>query len=77
MRRGGKHFGEDIICCCAHTVGVPCGTPLSRLHTPAAEDARSLLVVLRRGSLTAAEDSTGHTYQTMATWMRRARRPRR
>jgi hypothetical protein len=45
---------------------------LYRLHTPAAEVARSLLVVLRRGSLTAAEEITGHKYETIARWLRRA-----
>lgn len=40
-----------------------------RLHTPAAEVARSLLVVMRRGSLSAAEEITGHKYETLGRWL--------
>lgn len=42
------------------------------LHTPAAEVARSLLVVMRRGSLHAAEEVTGHKYETLGEWLRQA-----
>jgi hypothetical protein len=42
------------------------------LRTSAAEVARSLLVVMRRGSLNAAEELTGHKYETLADWLRRA-----
>jgi hypothetical protein len=45
---------------------------LYRLHTPAVDVARSLLVVLRRGSLSAAEELTGHKSETIARWLRRA-----
>lgn len=57
---------------CGRTFGATFGTPLYRLRTPAAEVARSLLVVLRRGSLTAAEEQTGHKYETIGRWLRRA-----
>lgn len=43
-----------------------------RLHTPAAEVASSLLVVMRRGSLSAAEEITGHKYETLGRWLRSA-----
>lgn len=43
-----------------------------RLKTPAAEVARALLVVMRRGSLCAAEEITGHKYETIGEWLRRA-----
>jgi hypothetical protein len=43
-----------------------------RLHTPAAEVAQALLVVMRRGSLRAAEEITGHKYETIGEWLRRA-----
>jgi transposase-like protein len=59
-RGGGKTFGPTL------------GTPLYRLHTPAAEVARSLLVVMRRGSLSAAEELTGHKYETLGRWLRAA-----
>ena len=48
------------------------GTPLYRLHTPAPEVARSLLMVMRRGSLSAAEEITGHKYETLGRWLRAA-----
>src|SRR5260370_958724 len=41
-------------------------------HTPVAEVAQALLVVMRRGSLRAAEEITGHTYETIGAWLRRA-----
>lgn len=47
-------------------------TPMYRLHTPAAEVADSLLVVMRRGSLSAAEEITGHKYATLGRWLRAA-----
>lgn len=43
-----------------------------RLHTPVAEVTQALLVVMRRGSLRAAEEITGHKYETIGEWLRRA-----
>jgi hypothetical protein len=37
-----------------------------------AEVARTLLVVMRRGSLSAAEEITGHKYETIGRWLRMA-----
>ena len=42
------------------------------LKTPAAEVAQALLVVMRRGSLRAAEEITGHKYETISAWLKRA-----
>jgi hypothetical protein len=42
------------------------------LKTPAAEVARALLVVMRRSSLRAAEEITGHKYETISDWLKRA-----
>ena len=39
------------------------------LKTPAAEVAQALLIVMRRGSLRAAEEITGHKYETISTWL--------
>jgi hypothetical protein len=47
------------------------GTPLFHLHTPLSEIVRAILIVLRRGSLRAAEEQTGHNYETIAAWIRR------
>jgi len=57
---------------CRRTFGPTTGTALYRLKTPPAEVARSLLVVLRRGSLLAAEELPGHTYETVGRWLRQA-----
>lgn len=60
-------------CCrCERTFGLTFGTPLYRLRTPATEVAQSLLIVMRRGSLSAAEEITGHKYETIGVWLRRA-----
>ena len=48
------------------------GTPMDGLHTEASEVAQALLIVMRRGSLRAAEEITGHKYETIGEWLRRA-----
>ena len=72
--RNGRTRGRQRWVCagCAHSFGPTTGTPLYRLKTPPAEVARALLVVLRRGSLRAAEEITGHKYETIGRWLRRA-----
>jgi transposase-like protein len=57
---------------CGKTFGPTHGTPLYGLHTPAAEIARTLLVLMRRGSLRAAEEVTGHKAETVLKWLLRA-----
>ena len=42
------------------------------LKTPAAEVAQALLIVMRRGSLRAAQEITGHKYETISVWLKRA-----
>jgi hypothetical protein len=42
------------------------------LKTEAAEVAQALLIVMRRGSLRAAEEITGHKYETISGWLKRA-----
>lgn len=42
------------------------------LHTEVSEVAHALLIVMRRGSLRAAEEITGHKYETIGHWLRRA-----
>jgi len=36
------------------------------------EVAQALLIVMRRGSLRAAEEITGHKYETISVWLKRA-----
>jgi hypothetical protein len=43
-----------------------------RLRTPPQEVCRALLVVMRRGRVRAAEEITGHKYETIGRWLRLA-----
>ncbi len=74
VRDGHTRTGRQRFACrgCGKTFGPTLGTPLYRLHTPPAEVAWSLLVVMRRGSLSAAEEVTGHKYETLGRWLRAA-----
>jgi transposase-like protein len=57
---------------CRRTFGPTTGTAMYRLKTPPVEVAHALLIVLRRGSLLAAEELTGHKYETIGRWLRQA-----
>jgi transposase-like protein len=73
IRNGSKHGRKRYHCRgCGRFWGETEGTPLYGLKTPVAEIAQALLVVMRRGSLRAAEEITGHKYETIGTWLRRA-----
>ena len=69
--RNGTIKGRQRYHCrdCGAWFGETHGTPLYRLRTPPAEIARALLAVLRRGSLRAAAEQTGHTYETISPWL--------
>ncbi len=72
--RNGSHRGRQRSHCrnCQRYFGETQGTPMSGLKTPAAEVAQALLIVMRRGSLRAAEEITGHKYETISEWLKRA-----
>jgi transposase-like protein len=72
--RNGSHRGRQRYQCrsCKTYFGETQGTPMYGLKTPAAEVAQALLVVMRRGSLRAAEEITGHKYETISAWLKRA-----
>lgn len=72
--RNGSHRGRQRYCCrtCQTYFGDTQGTPMYGLKTPAAEVAQALLIVMRRGSLRAAEEITGHKYETISAWLKRA-----
>ena len=74
VRKNGSSRGHPRRHCpdCGKSFGVTHGTPLYRLHTPAEEIARTLLIVMRRGSLQAAEEISGHKYETISKWLHRA-----
>jgi transposase-like protein len=59
---------------CGAWFGETEGTPLYGLRTPVEEIAQALLIVMRRGSLRAAEEVTGHKYETIGTWLHLAAR---
>lgn len=72
--RNGTLRGRPRYHCrgCGAWFGATTGTPLYRLRTPPAEIGRALLIVLRRGSLRAAEEATGHKHETIGRWLRLA-----
>src|SRR5437588_12971360 len=72
--RNGSHRGRPRYHCrsCKTYFGDTQGTPMYGLKTPAAEVAQALLIVMRRGSLRAAEEITGHKYETIGVWLKRA-----
>ena len=72
--RNGSHRGRQRYYCCSCKTyfGETQGTPMYNLKTPASEVAQALLIVMRRGSLRAAEEISGHTYETISVWLKRA-----
>ena len=68
--RNGSHRGRQRYSCrtCQTYFGETQGTPMYALKTPAKEVAQTLLIVMRRGSLRAAEEITGHKYETISVW---------
>ena len=74
VRRNGKNRGRQRWWCrdCGRTFGETFGTPLYGLHTPLSEIVQALLILMRRGSLRAAEEITGHKYETIGDWLLRA-----
>src|SRR5947207_8633287 len=72
--RNGSHRGRQRYCCrtCKTSFGETQGTPMYGLKTEASEVAQALLIVMRRGSLRAAEEITGHKYETISVWLKRA-----
>jgi transposase-like protein len=54
---------------CRKSFGATYATPLYRLRTPVEEIAKALRVVMRRGSLSAAEEITGHKWETIRNWL--------
>jgi len=57
---------------CGRSFGPTTGTAVAGLHTEVAEVARTLLVLLRRGSFRATEEVTGHKQETVRRWLLRA-----
>ncbi|MDQ3692170.1 MAG: tetratricopeptide repeat protein, partial [Chloroflexota bacterium] len=72
--RNGSARGRPRYRCrgCGAWFGATTGTPRYRLRTPPAEIGRTLLAVMRLGSVRAAEDVTGHKQETIGRWLRLA-----
>src|SRR5260370_37812550 len=60
--RSGSHRGRPRYQCrtCKTYFGETQGTPMYALKTPAADAAQGRMIVMRRGSLRAAQETTGH-----------------
>lgn len=75
VSNGSSHGRRQWRCReCGRSFRTTTGTAIAHLKTPVEEVVRTLLVVLRRGSLRAAEEITGHKYETIGQWLRRAGR---
>lgn len=76
VNRNGSKDGRPRWVCqvCRRSFGPTFGTAMYRLRTPPDEVARTLLIVMRRGSLSASEEITGHKYETVGRWLRAAAR---
>ncbi len=73
VSNGSSHDHHQWRCRdCGRSFRSTTGTAVAHLKTPATEVVRALLVVMRRGSLRAAEEVTGHKYETIGAWLRRA-----
>lgn len=74
VRRNGSSRGKLRWWCgdCGKSVGATYGTAMYGLHTPVEEVARTLLIVMRRGSLRSAEEISGHKAETIRGWLLRA-----
>jgi transposase-like protein len=71
--KNGKNRGQQRFLCkqCEKTFGGRFGTPMFGLHTPIKEVANTLLILMRRGSLSAAEEISGHKWETIKAWLLR------
>lgn len=71
VRNGSKDGRPRWVCRnCHRSFGPTFGTPMYRLHATTTEVARTLLVIMRRGSLSGAEEVTCHKYETIQRWLR-------
>ena len=79
VKNGSKGGQRRWVCRnCKRSFGPTLGTAMYRLrNTPTEVGAHGcvpLRVVMRRGSLSAAEEITGHKYETIGRWLRAAAR---
>ena len=70
--KNGRKDGKPRWFCrnCKRSFDPTLDTTMSRLRNTPTKVARTLLMVMRRGSLSAAEEITGHKYETIGRWLR-------
>ena len=73
VRRNGSSRGKPRWRCgdCGKSVGATYGTAMYGLHTPVKEVAKTLLILMRRGSLRGAEEISRHKAETIRGWLLR------
>ena len=73
VKNGSKDRKPRWVCRnCKRSFAPTFGTAMSRLRNTPTKVARTLLVVMQQGSLSAAEEITGHKYETIGRWLRAA-----
>jgi len=73
VKNGSKDGQPRWVCRnCKRSFGPTLGTAMYRLRNTPTQVAHTLLMVMRRGSLSAAEEITGHKYETIGRWLRAA-----
>jgi len=73
VKNGSKGGRPRWVCRgCGRSFGPTLGTAIYRLRNSPTEVARTLLVVMRQGSLSAVEEITNHKYETIGRWLRAA-----
>lgn len=75
VHKNGTNRGRQRWRCgdCGKTFGATLGTPLYRLRTPLAQIVVALRIVMQRGSLSGAEEITGHKRETIKRWLLQVR----
>ena len=73
VHKNGTNRGRQRWRCgdCGKTFGATLGTPLYRLRTPLGEIVGALMTLMRRGSLSGAEETSGHKRETIRRWLLR------
>ena len=76
VKRNGSKGGKLRRVCpeCRRSFGPTFGTAMYRLRTSSAEVVRTLLIVMRRGNLSAAAEITGHKVEAVGRRLRAAAR---
>ena len=70
VKNGSKDERQRWVCRnCKRSFDPTFDTAMFRLRNTPAEIARTLMVVMSKGSLSATEEITGHKYETIGRWL--------